>query len=61
MEKHDMSLSQCKQIRERFLANARQHFLVSDTRDNMPCSVADRGSQFSGTGGVAPRQGKIED
>ncbi len=56
-----MSLSQCKQIRERFLANARQHFLVSDTRDNMPCSVADRGSQFSGTGGVAPRQGKIED
>ena len=61
MEKHDMSLSQCKQIRERFLANSRQHFLVSDIKDNVPCSRAGRTSQFSRASEATLRQGKIED
>jgi len=36
MEQPDMSVAQCKQIRERFLSNSRQHLLAADTKFDRP-------------------------
>ena len=61
MEKIDMSLSQCKQIRERFLVNARQHLLHAETTDDRPGCDGGRNRFAPSPGDTSPRLGRAKD
>jgi len=61
MEKIDMSLSQCKQIRELFLVNARQHLLHAEATDDRPCYDGGRNRFAPSPGDTSPRRGRDED
>lgn len=55
MEKLDMSLAQCKQIRERFLVKSRAHLLSSEPID--PRSACSDGVPSSRSGELTPALG----
>ena len=55
MEKLDMSLSQCKQIRERFLVKSRAHLLACEVID--PHSASADSALLSRSGEQTPSLG----
>jgi hypothetical protein len=61
MEKIDMPLSQCKQIRERFLVNARQYFLAAETPDSRPGADFGRKHSASSPGDTSPCIGRSDE
>jgi hypothetical protein len=61
MEKIDMPLFQCQQIRERFLVNARQYFLDAETPDNRPGADFGRKHLASSPGDSSPCIGRSDE
>lgn len=65
MEEIDMPLSQCTQIRQRFLArflaNSRQHLLTPDFADKLPGSACGRNGPASCSDEASARIGKVGD
>lgn len=56
-----MPLSQCKQIRERFLVNARQYLLDAETPDNRPGADFCCTNLVSSPGDSLPRIGRSDE
>jgi len=60
MEKPDMSVAQSKQIRDRFLVNARQHFFADAVEPERSDEACRRNELATCSCGVSPHPGKSE-